>query len=179
MRPGDEGLWDEIQRDAEPYFSIEPGLFVEEFGADLEAAWERVFLVTEPGGREVGTMGAWYRTFEGRDYGLIHWVAVRPAFQGLGLAKASLAGALEVLARHHEAAYLITQSKRIPAISLYLDAGFRPHCAADRGPGDLGRTCSRHDSAGTPRAYRPAPRGRAGVTGRRSARGTERRAHPR
>ena len=132
MGPGDEKLWDEIQKETEPYFTIEPGYFLEQFGDDLKTAWQRVFLVLEPGGHEVGTIGAWYRRFEQKYYGLIHWVAIRPAFQRLGLAKASLTGTLEVLSRHYDRAYLETQSKRLPAISLYLDAGFRPHYATNQ-----------------------------------------------
>jgi GNAT superfamily N-acetyltransferase len=132
MQAGDEGLWEDIQRDAQPFFETKPGLFVQEFGDDLEAAWQRVFLIADPRCCAVGTMGAWYRSFQERDHGLIHWVSVRPAFQGMGLAKASLAAALEVLARFHERAYLVTQSRRSPAIGLYLDAGFRPHVGSER-----------------------------------------------
>ncbi|MEZ5274741.1 MAG: GNAT family N-acetyltransferase [Opitutaceae bacterium] len=127
MEPGDERLWEDIQRDAEPYFEVQPGLFLQEFGHDLENAWRRVFLITNPKGCSVGTMGAWYNpSFQGKDFGRIHWVATRPSSQGQGLAKASLAAALRVLAGHHQRAYLDTQTRRIPAISIYLDAGFRP-----------------------------------------------------
>lgn len=127
MEPGDERLWEDIQRDAEPYFETQPGLFLEQFGSDPESAWQRVFLITDPRGCAVGTMGAWYDRVEGGpDIGRIHWVATRPAFRGLGLAKASLAAALRVLARHHDQAVLGTQTKRIAAISIYLEAGFRP-----------------------------------------------------
>ena len=132
MQPGDECLWEDIQRDAEPFFKTTPGLFVQEFGDDLEAAWQRVFLLIDPKGYAVGTMGAWYRSFLEKDHGLIHWVSVRPAFQGKGLAKASLAAALKVLARFHDRAYLVTQSQRTAAIGLYLDAGFRPYLGCDR-----------------------------------------------
>ena len=132
IQPGEEAVWIDIQQDAEPYFDIAGDLFDREFGYDPQAAWERVFLVTDPGGNAVGTMGAWYnRTFRGENYGRIHWVSTRRAFQGLGLAKASLAGALRVLARHHPKAYLSTQTKRLPAIAIYLDAGFLPDIATE------------------------------------------------
>lgn len=132
IRPGEETVWIDIQRDAEPYCDTADDLYDQEFGYDPEAAWERVFFVTDPKGNAVGTMGAWYnRTFRGEDYGRIHWVSTRRAFQGLGLAKASLAGALRVLARHHSKAYLATQTKRLPAIAIYLDAGFLPDIASE------------------------------------------------
>ena len=127
IQPGEEAVWIDIQKDAEPYFDTADDLFDREFGYDPQAAWERVFLVTNPDGNAVGTMGAWYNgSFRGENYGRIHWVSIRRAFQGLGLAKASLAGALRVLARHHPKAYLSTQTKRLPAIAIYLDAGFLP-----------------------------------------------------
>jgi GNAT superfamily N-acetyltransferase len=132
MRPGDERLWEDIQRDAEPFITINDGLFDQEFGDDPEAAWQRVFLVTDPKNCAVGTMGAWYdRSSLGENYGRIHWVSTRCAFQGLGLAKASLAEALRVIARFHKKAYLSTQTKRVPAIAIYLDAGFTPHLASE------------------------------------------------
>ena len=34
MGPGDEKLWDEIQKETEPYFTIKPGYFLEQFGDD-------------------------------------------------------------------------------------------------------------------------------------------------
>jgi GNAT superfamily N-acetyltransferase len=127
IQPGEEAVWIDIQRDAEPYFDTADDLFDREFGYDPQAAWERVFFVTDPDGNPVGTMGAWYdRAFRGENYGRIHWVSTRRAFQGLGLARASLAGALRFLARHHPKAYLSTQTKRLPAIAIYLDAGFLP-----------------------------------------------------
>ncbi|RKX35109.1 MAG: hypothetical protein DRP71_04695 [Verrucomicrobia bacterium] len=132
IQPGEEAVWIDIQRDAEPYFDTADDLYNREFGYDPEAAWERVFFVTDPNGNAVGTMGAWYnRAFRGGDYGRIHWVSTRRAFQGLGLAKASLAGALRVLARNHPKAYLATQTKRLPAIAIYLDAGFLPDIASE------------------------------------------------
>lgn len=127
IQPGEEALWTAVQRDAEPFFPIEDSLFDQEFGFDPAQAFSRVFLVTDPDGKAVGTMGAWYdHDFQGGDAGRIHWVSTRRSAQGKGLAKASLAGALQVLARHHQKAYLATQTLRLPAIAIYLDAGFRP-----------------------------------------------------
>lgn len=133
IQPGEEALWTTVQRDAEPFFDTGEDLFHREFGFDAANAYTRVFLVTDPEGKAVGTMGAWYdHDFQGADLGRIHWVATCPAAQGKGLAKASLAGALQVLARHHEKAYLATQTLRLPAIAIYLDAGFRPFIRSEQ-----------------------------------------------
>jgi GNAT superfamily N-acetyltransferase len=127
MRRDEGGVWLDIQRDAEPYLSIADDLFVREFGTDPQATQWRSFLIVNAKGVAVGTISAWYnRDYRGRDYGQIHWVAVRPAYQGLGLGKAGLSHALQALAKWHERAYLGTQSKRLPAIHMYLNFGFEP-----------------------------------------------------
>ena len=75
----------------------------------------------------MGIVSAWYhRNYRGRELGLIHWIAVRPAHQGLGLGRAAMSYALHQLAQWHDRAGLGTQTKRIRAIKLYLDFGFRP-----------------------------------------------------
>ena len=131
MRTEEGGLWLDIQRDAEPYFPIADGLFVQQFGHDLEAIQWRGFIVVNDKGVGVGTISAWYnRDFRGQDYGVIHWVAIRPAYQGKGLGKAALSFALNQLAQWHDRCYLGTQSRRHAAIHLYLSAGFVP----DLGP---------------------------------------------
>jgi GNAT superfamily N-acetyltransferase len=117
----------DIERDAEPYFEISDTLYDQEFGYDLPATQWRSFLVTNERGVGVGVISAWYnRNFRGLDYGQVHWVAIRPSYQGKGLGKAALSYTLNQLAQWHERAYLGTQSKRIPAIKLYLDFGFLP-----------------------------------------------------
>lgn len=135
MTAADAGLWEDIERDAEPFFQVESGLFWREFGSDPDAISRRCFLIVAPNGCAAGTISAWYdRDFRGRDWGRIHWVAVRPAWQGKGLAKAGLAYALRELARWHESAYLVTSVGRLGAIRLYLNFGFQPDYEAPRGP---------------------------------------------
>lgn len=127
MRPGEGAVWLDVQRDAEPFFGIADDLFVREFGRDPRATQWRSFLVTNERGSAVGTVSAWYsRDNRGQDHGLIHWIAIRPAYQGLGLGKAALAFALQTLAEHHTRCCLGTQSRRLVAIKMYLDYGFVP-----------------------------------------------------
>ena len=123
----DEGpLWLAVERDAEEYLRLGDDAFEREFGADLASVPERCFLITAPGAAAVGTVSAWYYTWRGTEYGLVHWLAVRPAYQGRGLGKAGLSHALSVLSRWHDQALLGTQTKRLRAIRLYLDYGFEP-----------------------------------------------------
>ncbi len=127
LQPDEGPLWTAIERDAETHFPIGDDVFAKTFGIDPEAIPQRCYLITGPDGSGVGVISAWYdRAFKGQDWGRIHWVATRPAYQGKGLGKAGLSYALRQLARWHSRAYLDTQTKRLPAIKLYLDFGFVP-----------------------------------------------------
>lgn len=127
MRPDDVGLWNDIWRDAEPFFTVDEHLFENQFGHDQQATQWRTFIVEDERGVAVGTTSAWYnRNFKGEDYGQIHWVAVRQAYWGRGLGKAMMTHALNEMAKWHDRAFLGTQTKRIPAIKVYLDFGFVP-----------------------------------------------------
>lgn len=127
MRRHESGLWEDVQRDAEPFITIEPGLFSTQFGDDPDGIERRCFFITGPDGCAVGTISAWYsRDFKGGDWGRIHWVATRRGFQGLGLAKAGLSHAMKQLALRHDRAWLDTSTARVGAIKIYLDFGFLP-----------------------------------------------------
>jgi beta-glucuronidase len=127
------GLWEDLWRDAEPFFKIENGLFDKEFGDDPAAIERRCFIITAPDGVAVGTISSWYsRDLKGQDYGRIHWVATRKACQGKGIMRAGLSYALEQMAQWHERAVLDTSTGRVGAIKLYLDFGFVPDLSAPR-----------------------------------------------
>jgi ribosomal protein S18 acetylase RimI-like enzyme len=70
-------------------------------------------------------------TFEGELIGMIHWVAIEPAYQGRGLAKPLLATALQRLAQDHQRAFLGTQTTSYRAVGLYLKYGFVPVITTD------------------------------------------------
>jgi GNAT superfamily N-acetyltransferase len=127
MRLDEAGLWTDIQRDAEPYFQVQPHWFEQQFGGDLDAVPCRCFLIVNARGVAVGTVSAWYKDdYHGDRWGQVHWLAVRPAYQRLGLARAAMSFCLTQLARWHDRAFLGTQTARIGAIRLYLEMGFRP-----------------------------------------------------
>jgi GNAT superfamily N-acetyltransferase len=127
MAPDEGGLWADIWRDADAAARIGGRLFRHQFGDDLPATRWRTFFVVDDHGVAVATISSWYnRTYKGEDYGQIHWVAVRRSHWGQGLGKAMLAYALEQMAQWHDRAYLGTQTKRLPAIKLYLNFGFLP-----------------------------------------------------
>ena len=125
------GLWEDIWRDAEPFFKIENGLFEKEFGDDPAAIERRCFIITAPDGVAAATISAWYsRDIDGLDYGRIHWVATRKTYQGKGIMRAGLSYALRQMAQWHTRAVLGTSTGRVAAIKLYLDYGFLPDMSA-------------------------------------------------
>ena len=128
MRMEEAGVWTEVQRDAERLQVIADDLFARQFGDDPPGIAQRCFLVTAPDGSAVGTISAWYGgTGYGPDWGRIHWVAIRPAYQKRGLGRAALTAAMNRLAAlGHERAWLATSTARLPALKLYLDFGFAP-----------------------------------------------------
>lgn len=135
MAREDVGLWTDIQRDAEPYLKITDTLFEREFGDDWEAIQWRCYIVINPKGLGIGTISAWYNAdFRGARYGRIHWVALRPSCQGLGLGKAALSYSLKQLAQWHDRCYLATSTERVPAIQLYLNFGFVPDLSPPNAP---------------------------------------------
>jgi GNAT superfamily N-acetyltransferase len=127
MSMGESEIWIDIQRDAERFFPISDTLFHEQFGDDPAAVSWRCFILRNEKGLGIGTISAWYsRDFRGEEWGRIHWVAVRPAYQGRGLSKGMLSAALRVLAEWHHKAYLDTDTRRVAAVALYLKFGFLP-----------------------------------------------------
>jgi len=132
LQPGltDAPLWTDVQRDAVAgEFEIKDDLFAREFGDDLEAIAARCFFITDPANVAVGAISAWRggRGEDAENWGRVHWVATRPAFQGRGLGRAGLAFTLNRLAElGHERAWLSTSTACRPALKLYLDAGFTP-----------------------------------------------------
>jgi len=125
---GDGRTWVRIQQDSDPYLTFTPSTFEQSFGHDLPALRRRGFFLVAPDGRDVGTITAWYdRTYHGRRWGLIHWVAILPEHRGKGLSRSMMTVAMNRLRTlRHRRAMLRTQSHRIPAIRTYLHFGFLP-----------------------------------------------------
>ncbi|NQU44054.1 GNAT family N-acetyltransferase [bacterium] len=127
MRMDEIDVWVAIQKDSEPFRKIVPAVFGEAYGDNAEEITKRCFLIIGPEGEGAGCIGAWFNLdFREGDWGRIHWVATRPAYRRRGLARAGLAYALRRMTEWHTRCYLDTQSKRLGAIRLYLDFGFRP-----------------------------------------------------
>jgi GNAT superfamily N-acetyltransferase len=145
-----------IQTAAEPFLSIsllgeQEGSWTHEFepgGGNLphdvtreEALANQFFLIDDSTGMAVGTATAWRSRWhaeytlmmtaqgevEVKLDGLVHWVAVRPEYQGRGLSKPLLSAVLNCFPDMGCAtATLGTSTGRAMAIPLYMKAGFEP-----------------------------------------------------
>jgi ribosomal protein S18 acetylase RimI-like enzyme len=126
MTREDAGVWTDIWRDADPYIHISRDMFLGQFGAAIHTLPWRGFIVEDEKGVAVATIVAWFKDLpETTEYGRLHWLAVRPAHQGKGLAKVLCSHVLKALAQWHEKAMLDTDSERKGAIALYEKFGFR------------------------------------------------------
>lgn len=101
--------------------------FNEKFAPYPKELRQRMLFVTNPSGEKVGTCSAWWKeTPDGSRYPLVHWVAVKPGYQGKGLAKAMMTRTLKLLQNLEITSpiYLHTQTWSHPAIRLYQTLGF-------------------------------------------------------
>ncbi|GIP30347.1 N-acetyltransferase [Paenibacillus sp. J23TS9] len=128
-QPGDEGIWAEIEASVGEFADVDAALkhFNKEFGSHTHEMESRCLFIENGNGEAIGTTTAWYGALQGEEkIGRIHWVAIRPEYQGQKLAKPLLGAALQVLAGYHPRAYLTTQTTSYQAINMYLNFGFEP-----------------------------------------------------
>jgi GNAT superfamily N-acetyltransferase len=127
-RPGDEAAWVAIHVEADRWNRITLETFWKEFGRDPQPLAARQFYLCDEQGTPIGTATGWANdNYHGAAWGRIHWVALRPAYHGRGLAKPLLAAACwRMRELGHDKAYLVTSTARIPALNLYRCFGFAP-----------------------------------------------------
>ena len=131
-QPGYEESWQKVQSLADEYTRVTPGLFREQFGADIKLLSERQCFLCNGKENIIGTATAWLDNQGEKSPGRIHWVAIIPQQQGKGLAKLLLTIICKRLkGLGHSKTYLTTQTVRIPAINLYVKFGFTPVIDSD------------------------------------------------
>jgi len=86
----------------------------------------RCFFVATADGERIGTATAWWDYVGQRRHPLIHWVAVKPDYQGKGLGKALIAEVLRLMTviDGDGIFYLKTSTYSHQAIRLYERVGF-------------------------------------------------------
>lgn len=128
--PGDEVAWAHLEvlvgefscfSDALEYFS---GTFLAHRGL----LCDRVCFIVNDMGEIVATTSAWFKV-DGRErFPLIHWVAVDPSYQGLGLGRAIVLFALSrfpVVEPDGKFVFLHTHTWAWKAVCMYQKLGFR------------------------------------------------------
>ena len=126
--PGDEVLWARIETsvgefvmdgDALTYFQMTYLPYCDELP-------RRCVFVRGPDGGAVGTITSWWNTTDKRRDPSLHWLAIHPSSQGLGLAKALVSECLQRLVglEGDRDIFLHTQTWSHRAIAIYLKAGF-------------------------------------------------------
>ena len=129
-KPGDEKEWARIETsvlefdcemDALLYFQRD---FLP-YGPELPL--RMMFVELEETGEKVATATAWWGYTEARRDPVVHWVAAKPAFQGLGIGKALIFRIVKriVEIEGDRVFYLHTQTWSHKAVRLYEKAGFR------------------------------------------------------
>ena len=125
LRNNEQAHWLSLIRAAEPLAEIPNDQFERAYGTDPAQIAERIYFAVGPDGTPIGTIAAWFGVNEWRGWGRIHWLYVRPEWQGKGLGRALLVFALNRLRElGHTKVYLRTSTGRPGAIRLYESYGF-------------------------------------------------------
>nr|WP_243239320.1 GNAT family N-acetyltransferase [Sulfobacillus harzensis] len=126
--PGDEVRWATIETSVGEFSTQEEALkyLRQTYLPDGDELSRRCLLVSAANGDAVGTITSWWNMTEKRRDPAIHWLAVRPEFQGLGLGKALVSECLKRLTRLEgdRDIFLHTQTWSHRAIAIYIKAGF-------------------------------------------------------
>lgn len=132
-REGDAETWERIQQISDVFFVAGVETIANSMPGDTAHLAQRIMFLVDPAGEDIGTITAWDDSdFDGTPMGHIHWVAIVPAAQGRGLGKPLMTAAMEVMRRRGDtAAWLETNTARVPALNLYLHFGFAPHVRND------------------------------------------------
>ena len=130
-QPGDEQAWAAIEMSVEDFDSHQEALnyFKKEFAPKLESLQKHMLFIENTHGEKVATATAWEGKLEGITYPKLHWVAVKPEYQGKGLCKALLSKSLKLMGSlgHEGEVILFSQTWSYKAINLYYQYGFRPY----------------------------------------------------
>lgn len=126
--PGDEEAWASIETSVLEFDHEQQALdYVKErFVPYMEELKRRMLFVQDDTGSKVATFTAWWNYTGERRYPFMHWVAVKPEAQGLGIGKALVAYGVQhmVNIEGDVTMYIPTQTWSHKAIRLYRWAGF-------------------------------------------------------
>jgi len=130
FKDGDETAWARIEASVLEFDNEFSALkfFIERFMPYADELSHRCLFVENCEGEKVATATAWWGFTKGQRRPWLHWVAVDPQYQGLGLGKAIISRATELLSELEGDVdyYLHTQTWSHKAIVIYKKNSFMP-----------------------------------------------------
>ncbi|TMV44997.1 GNAT family N-acetyltransferase [Paenibacillus mesophilus] len=127
-RDGDAEAWGEIEASVLEFDQVEDAVdyFNKHYVPYDSEVRRRTLFVQRDDGRKVATFTAWWNYTGSRRHPFMHWVAVKPSYQGLGLGKAIIARGVRLMVDLEGdcVMYIPTQTWSHKAIKLYRWAGF-------------------------------------------------------
>ena len=128
FKSGDEKEWAKIEASVIEFSSEASAseFFAETFLTFFPELERRCIFIENEKGEKIATTMAWWEYVGVHRRPWIHWVAVKPEYQGMGLGKAVVAEATRIMTDIEGEAdfYLHTQTWSHTAIRVYLDAGY-------------------------------------------------------
>lgn len=125
---GDEQAWAEIEASVKEFDSTKQAFnyFNETYLPFIEDLEKRTIFIEHETSEKVATFTMWWNSNGEHTVPEVHWVAVKPTHQGLGLGKAvvfeGMKRSIELLGDIDY--YLHTQTWSYQAVGVYLTAGF-------------------------------------------------------
>ena len=129
-RDGGEADWAKIESAVLEFDSEFAALmfFKENYAQFTDELYGRCIFIETSEGRKVATATAWWSEIYGERRPWLNWVGVYPKYQGLGLGKAIIARATELMTEIEGDVpfFLKTQTWSYKAISIYTACGYEP-----------------------------------------------------
>lgn len=128
-QPEDEKAWAEIECSVLEFDEANAAraYFDKAFAPYPEELRKRMLFIETENGEKVATCSAWWKEVAGKSVPLLHWLAVKPEFQGHGLATILVSEATKLLQQYGEdqPIYLHTQTWSHAAVGLYESFGYQ------------------------------------------------------
>jgi ribosomal protein S18 acetylase RimI-like enzyme len=125
---GKEKQWATIETSVGEFNDSNEALeyFQKEYMEYSEELQKRLIMVQNQDGDCIATVTAWWNYSKENRYPSLHWLLVKPEYQGIGLGKALIYKCLQIFdqTEGNKDVYLHTQTWSYKAVGLYLNTGF-------------------------------------------------------
>ncbi|MBH1942579.1 GNAT family N-acetyltransferase [Mobilitalea sibirica] len=125
---GDETHWADIMVSVGEFDSYKEALeyFQKEYLPHKDELKRRSLFIETDDGKKIGTLTNWWNYTQSRRDPSVHWVGVKPEYQGLGLGKAIVYEGMRRMIdlEGDRDYYLHTQTWSYKAITIYIKAGY-------------------------------------------------------